>query len=93
MCLQHNINKLHQWTQNLELALNIDKCAVCLFGRNIAIKSDYYISDIKLQEVHTVKHLGVTFDEQLKLSDHCYDKIKKSLFNAGANKKKFQFTL
>jgi len=29
MCLQHNINKLHQWTQNWELALNIDKCAVC----------------------------------------------------------------
>ena len=35
-------------------------------GRNIAIKSDYYISDIKLQVVHTVKDLGVTFDEQLK---------------------------
>jgi len=63
MHLQHNINKLHQWTQNWELALNIDKCAVCRFGRNIAIKSDYYISDIKLQEVYTVKDLGVTFDE------------------------------
>jgi len=37
-----------------------------------------YISDIKLQEVHTVKDLGVTFGEQLKFVDHCYDKIKKA---------------
>jgi len=43
MCLQHNINKLHQWTENWELALNIDKFAVCQFARNIAIKCDYYM--------------------------------------------------
>ena len=86
-------HKLLQWAHNWELALNINKCSVCRFGRNIAIKSDYYINDIKLQEVHTVEDLGVTFGEQLKFSDHCYDKIKKSLFNARANKKKFQFTL
>jgi len=56
----------------------IDQCAICRFGRNIAIKSGYYVSDIKLQKVHTIKDLGVTFDEQLKFSDHCYDKIKKA---------------
>jgi len=69
MCLRHNTNKLHQWTQNRELALNIDKCAVCRYGRNTAVKSDYYISHIKLQEVHTVKDLGVTYEEQSKFSD------------------------
>ena len=91
MCLQHNINKLHQWTQNWELVLNIDKCAVCRFGRNIAIKSDYYVNDIKLQEVHTIKDLGVTFDEQLKFSDHCYDKIKKAYSMLGLIKRNFNF--
>jgi len=89
MCLRHNINKLHQWTQNWELALNMDKCAVCRFGRNIAIKSDYYVSDTKLQEVHTVKDLGVTFDEQLQFSDHCYDKIKKAYSMLGLIKRNF----
>ena len=39
------------------------------------------ISDIKLHEVHTVKDLGVTFDERLKVSDHCHDKINKLLTN------------
>jgi len=38
-------------------------------------KSDYYISDIKLQEVYTV---GVTFDEQF-FSDHYYKILKKPI--------------
>ena len=42
---------------------------------------------IKLQEVHTVKDLGVTFDEQLKFSDHWYDKIKKAYLMLGLIKK------
>ena len=79
MCLQHNINKLHQWTENWELALNIDKCAVCRFGRNIAIKSDYYISDIKLQEVHRVKDLGIMFDEQLNSAITAMIKLTKPI--------------
>jgi len=89
MCLQHSTNKLHQWAQNWELALNTDKCAVCRYGRNIAIKSDYYTSDIKLQEVHIVKDISVTFDEQLKFSDHCYDKIKKAYSVLGLIKRNF----
>ena len=32
---------------DVDVALNIDKCAVCRFGRNIAMKSDYNISDKK----------------------------------------------
>ena len=79
------------WIQNWELALNTDKCAVCRYGRNIAVKSDYYSSDIKLQEVHTVKDLGVTFDEQLKFSDHYYDKIKKAYSVLGLIKRNSNF--
>jgi len=64
ICLQHNANKLYQWTQNWELALNIAKCTVhaCRYGRNITIKSDYHLNNIKL-EVHTVKDLAVSFDQ------------------------------
>jgi len=76
--LQHNANDLYQWTQNWELALNIDKCTVCKYGRKITIKSDYYLNNIK-QEVHTVKYLGVTFDDHLQFKDHCLDKIKKHM--------------
>jgi len=41
--------------------------------------SQIIICDIKLEKFHTVKDLGVTFDEQLKFSDHYYDKIKQSI--------------
>ena len=41
--------------------------------------------------VHTVKDLGVTvtFDEQLKFSDHCYDKNKEAYSMLGLIKRKF----
>ena len=83
---------MHMTVCVYNIVLNIDKCAVRRFGRNIAIKSDYYISDIKLQKVHTVLDLGVTFDEQLKFSDHCNDKIKKAYSMLGLIKK-IQFTV
>jgi len=38
MCLQHNTNKLQQWTQNWELALNTDQCIVCRYGRNTVLQ-------------------------------------------------------
>jgi len=48
-----------------------------------------YVSDIKLQEFHTVKDIGVTFDKQLKFSDHRYDKIKKAYSMQGLIKRNF----
>jgi len=42
------------------------------------VKSFHRFNMVLLPEVHTVKDLGVTFDEQLKFSDHHYDKIKKA---------------
>ena len=78
--LQHNVNKLYQWTQNWELVLNIDKCTVCKYGRKVTINSDYYLNDTKLEEnVHTVKDLGVIFDDHLQFKDHCLEKIKKHM--------------
>jgi len=88
ICLQHNANKLYQWTQDWELALNIDKCTVCKYGRKITINSDYYSNNTKLEEVHTVKDLGVTFDDHLQFKDHCLHKIKQSICYVGTNKKK-----
>jgi len=82
MCLQHNANKLYQWTQNWELALNIDICMVCKcrYGRNIIISSNYLLTiiSIKLEEVYTVRDLGATFDGNLTFSDRCLDKIEKT---------------
>ena len=87
--LQHNANKLYQWTQDWELTLNIDKCTVCKYGMKITINSDYYLNNIKLEEVHTVKDLGVTFDDHLQFKDHCLDKIKKAYAMLGLIKRNF----
>jgi len=89
MSLQLNLNKFYRWTENWKLVLNTDKCTVCRYGRNIKIKSDYYLNQTKLQEVQTVKDLGVTFEEQLKFNDHCHDKIKKAYSMLGLIKRNF----
>jgi len=44
----------------------------------MTIKSDCCLNNIKLEEVHTVKDLGVTFNDHLQFKDHCLDKIKKA---------------
>jgi len=83
---------LYQWTKDWELALNIDKRTVCKYGRKIAINSDYYLNNIKLVEVHTVKDPGITFDDHLQFKDHCLDKMKKSICYVGTNKNKLTYS-
>jgi len=39
------------------------------------------ISNISYRKFIQLKDLGVTFDERLKVSDHCHDKINKLLTN------------
>jgi len=54
-----------------------------------SLEASCFIANMELQEGHTVKDLGVTFDEQLKFSDHCYDKIKKAYSVLGLIKRNF----
>jgi len=52
----------------------------CTYDRNITIKSDYHLNNIKLEKsIQTVKDMGVTFDNHLQFKDHCLDKIKKHM--------------
>jgi len=71
----HEIHIVLLSTTSLGVSTIVDKFTVCKYGRKITINSDYYLNNIKLEEVHTVKDLGVTFDDHLQFKDHCLDKI------------------
>jgi len=40
----------------------------------------YHINDVQLEQLYSIKDLGVNFDVQLKFSKHSDDKINKTIF-------------
>ena len=68
--MQEAINILHKWSSLLKL--NIKKCHVVSFGRNVDKNYKYRINDennqmMELDRQDKVKDLGVWFDERLNL--------------------------
>ena len=43
----------------------------------------YYINNVQLEELQSIKHLGVTFDSQLKFDKHIDDKVNKAYILLG----------
>jgi len=57
------------------LRLNINKCNVVLFGRNVINAHQYSVDDIDLEHVQLIKDLGITFDVKLNFSLHFSVKV------------------
>ena len=76
--LQDDINKLFNWTDEWLIKLNINKCKVVSYGRNIDHNYSYHINDVQFEQLDLIKDLGVNFDLQLKFDKHIDDKINKA---------------
>jgi hypothetical protein len=70
--LQNGINKLFDWCQKNGMVLNIKKCASMTFSRKKTnnIKYDYSINDVKLDDVNSIRDLGVIIDSKLTFVNH-----------------------
>ena len=83
--LQTDLNNIKEWSDRWLLKLNIQKCKVLSYGRDIKINSNYYIKcnqdQFKLEKLEFINDLGVTFDKNLKFDNHINVKIKKSIFH------------
>jgi len=76
--LQHALDSLQKWTQKWLLSLNIKKCKVVSYGRNVDKTYTYKLVDYSNQEnalerVEKIKDLGVWFDEKLTFKEHIND--------------------
>ena len=64
------------------LNLNISKCKVTSFGRNVDKTHMYKIrdkdTDVPIERVDTIRDLGIHIDEKLSFKVHIHDKIKKA---------------
>ena len=91
VALQSEIDNLHNWIKNWLLKLNIDKCKVVSFGRNINIDTHYTIDSKGLEKLDSIKDLGVYFDSKLRFNLHLNEKVNKAYSVLGILNRNFRY--
>lgn len=77
--LQEDLYLFLEWCNNNGLILNINKCAVVSYTRNLRpILFDYTFEGITIQRVTSFKDLGVIFDQKLSFELHLNSIINKA---------------
>jgi len=60
--------------------LNINKCKIAFYGRDVNYEYKYYLSFTVLESVDgIIKDVGVVFDSKLSFVSHCKQKINSTL--------------
>lgn len=78
--LQEDLNRLALWCRQNRLTLNTDKCHYIAFTRNVKIfKNQYFIEGHKLNEVDSIRDLGVILDKKLNFNAHLDKMISSAL--------------
>ena len=68
--LQEDLDSLVRWSEKWQMLFNQDKCKCLHIGRSNG-KSDYIIQNAVLNTTATEKHIGVTIQADLKVSEQC----------------------
>ena len=75
------MDKIQHWSDLWLLKLNVDKCKVVSYGRQIE-KNKYVMVQnnciVELQRDAYVKDLGVVFDEKFNFSQHISERINQA---------------
>jgi len=94
--LQGGITALHNWTKDWLLKLNVNKCKVVSFGRNVNDSYVYELTEnnqsLYLARANQITDQGILFDEKLTFREHINEKINKAFFHAWYNKEKLQLS-
>jgi hypothetical protein len=78
--LQCVMNNVYQWYQLNRLALSTEKCSTMLIKGNNTCESNeisIHLGSEKLENVHSMKYLGITIDDDLKWRNHLANISKK----------------
>jgi len=89
--LQNDLNKLKIWADNWLVNLNIVKCKTVSYGRNIDNSYHYCVNKTELENIQSIKDLGITFDSHLKFGIHINEKINKAYSVLGVIKRNFTY--
>ena len=75
--LQHDIDKLSQWSEKWQLPFNVKKCKVLHVGHNNPL-IPYTMEGRELEQTVFEKDLGVTMDKELKFHKQTSVAVKKA---------------
>ena len=89
--LQHDLNRLQDWSDTWLLKFHPDKCKVldlCIRDRQ---QNDYYLENTKLEHSECEKDLGVHIDNKLKFVNHIGEKVNRANNVLGAIRRSFSY--
>ena len=68
--LQLAVNEVADWSQKWGMLLNVKKTKVMLFGDSTAGAIDIKVNDVSIEQVNSIKYLGMWLDPLLSFSVH-----------------------
>ena len=83
--MNEELSKIMKWLTCNKLSLNINKTKYMLFKHNknqLSSSSELKLDNHKLEEVKSIKFLGIILDNELKWEDHIFyikKKVAKSI--------------
>jgi len=75
--LQKDLNTFQEWSDRWLLRLNVNKCKIAFYGRDVNYEYKYYLLSTALESVDVIKDLGVVLDSELSFVSYCKKKINK----------------
>lgn len=75
--LQCDLNMVYQWSKTNGLSLNVNKCKFICFGK-IDSKHSYLLNEVPLEQVSSIKDLGVTFSSSISFKEHVNNTVIKA---------------
>ena len=79
--MQHNLNKLYQWSKDWQLEISTPKCHclnIASSRRAYHLDTDYYIGTTLIPRVSSILDLGITVDTNLRMSMHINNIVRKA---------------
>ena len=81
--LQNDLNSLYKWCNFNLMVLNLKKCKIMRFTRNMPVDANYFLGDYQLQLVDTFSDLGILLDAELNFGLHVTSIINKARCTLG----------
>ena len=77
--LQKDLDKVYEWTQIWGMKFNTVKCVhMTVSNKRKDIDTKYFIQNMELTKVNSIKYLGVIIDSKLNFKEHIVTKTKKA---------------
>ncbi|XP_075167726.1 uncharacterized protein LOC142239856 [Haematobia irritans] len=77
--LQGDLDEVVRWCGIYGMCLKFSKCKKMTFFRSNALLTEYYIDNVKLEDVQLFNDLGVLFDRRLKFDYHVESGVSRAM--------------